>query len=250
MLDHLACIILARSSSVLRSLHVHLIFLHLLLVEQQFISLTSLCVEVLVFSQKQLVIDSCFIEEHTSDRWSVLFTVSGMNCLVNIVSNKVVSIVTLELVKLGNVHLWKMHLLHGLHHHLLLDWLLLLWSHLSLLLLLRGHTHGHLLLLLGLLLLVVATSSLAIVVVLVVVNLIALVVVLVTITVWIVLHVTTASAALTTSSSRLVSSTSTWVLIAVVHVISLSLIHVCTLMHVLHSTWMSFAFLPKLLILD
>jgi hypothetical protein len=52
--------------------------------------------EVLVLGQKQLVIDSCFIKEHTSNGWSVLFTVRGMDSLVNVVTDEVVSVITLE----------------------------------------------------------------------------------------------------------------------------------------------------------
>ena len=226
------------ASSVCRSLHRHLIFLHLLLVEQQFVCFASLGVEVLVLSQEQLVINSGFIQEHTSDSGRVFFTVGVVDGLVNVVSDEVVSVVTLELVELSYIYLRQMHLLLRLHHDLLLSWLLLR----HLLLLLSRHAHGLLLLLL----LVVATSHLAIVIVLVVVHLVALIVVLVAVAVWIVaFHVATSSSALTSSSTRLVSSATTRMLVSIVHVIALSLTHVLTLVHVAHAALLFFGFHSK-----
>lgn len=83
---------------VLRSLllHCHLVLLVLLCLDEQFIGLASLSLEVLVLGQEQLIIDCCFIKEHTSNGWSVLFTVRGMDGLINVVTDEVVSIITLE----------------------------------------------------------------------------------------------------------------------------------------------------------
>lgn len=85
-------------SLVLRRLllHCHLLLLVLFGLDEQLIGLPSLTLEVLVLGQKQLVIDSCFIKEHTSNGWSVLFTVRGMDSLVNVVTDEVVSVITLE----------------------------------------------------------------------------------------------------------------------------------------------------------
>jgi hypothetical protein len=85
-------------SIILRSLllHCHLVLLVLLGLDEQLIGLASLSLEVLVLGQKQLVIDCCFIKEHTSNGWSVLFTVRSMNGLINVVTDEVVSVITLE----------------------------------------------------------------------------------------------------------------------------------------------------------
>jgi hypothetical protein len=64
--------------------------------DEQLIGFASLTLEILVLGQKQLVVDCCFIKEHTSNGWSVLFTVRGMDSLVNVVTDEVVSVITLE----------------------------------------------------------------------------------------------------------------------------------------------------------
>ena len=177
MLDSRSRCSLIRRSLLL--LHCHLVFLALLGLNEHFVGLACLGLEVLVVGQQLLEINCLLVEKHTGDGWCILFTVSLVDCLVNVVTNEVASVITLERVKLGNVHLRKLHrrgllllLLHlhllRWHHHLLSRWLLCWHLLLLLLLLLIVHTHWHLLLLLLLLrlmLLVIASSHLTTVVV-------------------------------------------------------------------------------------
>lgn len=125
-------------SLILRSVLLHHLLLVLLRLHKEIIGLACLGLEVIVGGQKQLVINSRFIKEHTSDGWSKLLSVCLVDGLVNMITNKVVSIVTLQGIELSNVDLRKLHflwwhlmLLLWLHHHMLLlnHWLLLLTNH-------------------------------------------------------------------------------------------------------------------------
>lgn len=130
---------LSSASSLIRSGLLHLSHLFSLLVllglDQQFIGFASLSLEVCILSEQQFEVDSRLVKEHTSDCGSKLFTIGGMDGLVNVVTNEVVSIITLQRVELSHIHLRKLHwlflLLHLLLllHHLLLSWLL---THLTL----------------------------------------------------------------------------------------------------------------------
>jgi hypothetical protein len=217
--------------------------LALLSLDEHFVCLAHLFLEVLVMRQQLLEINSLFIKKHACDSWCILFSVSRVDSLVNIVTNEVASIIPLKRIKLSNINLRKLHevllllLLHlhllRWHHHLLGRWLL--WWHLLLLLLLLLiiHTHLHLLLLLLLLLLmllVVATSHLTIVVLPVVM----LVVMLVTISIWIIsFREVSTTSTITSSSSVLESLASTHVLVTIMMIITLGMTHVLTTMH----TW-------------
>lgn len=220
--------------------------LHLILVllglNKQLEGLTSLGLEVLVVGEQQLEVNGRLIEEHTSDGGSVLFTIGAVNGLVNVVTDEVVSVITLQSVELSNVHLRKLQHIFLLHrrlllllllHHLLLlrllltHWWLLRWllTHLLLAWILTLHTHW--LLHVGvLLLLITASSHLAIVIVLPV-----LVVVLVVTLATTSLEVTSATSVgvISTATSLLVSSSiATAVVLLTIIVVSLGLTAVST----------------------
>ena len=197
--------------------------------------------------QQLLEIDCLLVKKHTGDSGCVFFTICLMDGLVNVVTNKVASVITLERVKLSDINLRKLHevilwllLLHlhllWWHHHLLSRWLLLWWHLLLLLLLLLVvHTHRHLLLLLLLLLLmllVVASSHLTVVVPLIVLPVVMLVIMLVTIAIWIVSFLkVSATTSLTTTSSVLESLATAHVLVSIILIVALSVSHVWTTMH-------------------
>ena len=117
--------------------------------------------EVLVVGQEPLEVNDVFIKESTSDNWSEFIAEYSLDGLVNVISNKGSSCITLKLIKLANVNLWqRQHLLRCRrllwkllsHVHLLLlsHWIL---EHLVVLLLSwlltsrKGLLHTHLLLL-------------------------------------------------------------------------------------------------------
>lgn len=152
------------------------------------------------------------------------------------VTNKVVSVITLKLVESRDIN-WR-----KLHHSFLLWWHLhlLLWNHdllnrwlLLVHLLLVTHAHWHLLLVL--LLLVVVSSHLTIVVVLLVIlHFVLLIVVLVAITVLVVSFNASSATAMTSSiTTSLLSLTTSHILITIILVVTLGLTHVGTSMH----TW-------------
>lgn len=225
-------------SLILRSvlLH-HSLLLVLLRLDEELIGLASLSLEVLVLGEEQLEINGRFIKEHTSDGGSEFLAIALVDSLVNVVTDKVVSVVALQFVELGNIDLRKLHflalLLLLLHHHLLvgrlLDHLLLLLANLLL--------HGSEVLAW---LLVVTTSHLGVVVV--VLSLLVVVVILVitlvtTITILEVsslLEVATASSSsevTTSASTTLASVTSTEVLITIILIITLGLAIVIAALH-------------------
>lgn len=246
MLDSRSRCSLIRRSLLL--LHCHLLFLALLGLNEHFVGLACLGLEVLVVGQQLLEINCLLVEKHTGDGWCIIFTVSLVDCLVNVVTNEVASVITLERVKLGNVHLRKLHrrgllllLLHlhllRWHHHLLSRWLLCWHLLLLLLLLLIVHTHWHLLLLLLLLrlmILVVASSHLTTVVVPLVVLpvVVMLVVMLVSIAIWIVSFLkVSATTTLTSTSSVLESLATTHVLVSIILIVTLIMTHIWTTVH-------------------
>lgn len=161
-----------------------------------------------------------------------------MDGLVNVVTNEVISVITLQLFKLSDVDWRKLHeslrsnlmllllllllLLLFLHHLLLLWWLLahlLIWYHLLLIWL---HVHLHIIL-------VVTSSHWTIVVVLPALVVVTLVVALISSSV--LLEISSSSVA--TSASMLVSSSTTVALVSIVLEISLSLATLITTLH----TW-------------
>lgn len=211
-------------SLVLRSLLLRLLLLHLLLfllaisrLNKQIKGLTCFGLEVLIICEEQLEINGCLIKEHTGDGWSELFSICIVDGLVNVVSNKVVSVITLKCFKLGNIHVGKLQemmlsrwLLLLLHHSLLLSHLLLLWRLLHLLLTWRN---SHLLLHVRVLLLLVTTSHLVVVMT----TSVVLVVVLV-------ITSTTTSLEVASATTSVISSTSVVSTISVLVSVSTSIV--------------------------
>jgi len=147
--------------------------------------------------------------------------------LVNVVTNEVVSVVTLQSVELTNVNLWKLHFLW--RHLMLLLWLLhhhlLLLNHM--LLLLTAHTWHATSILLHIL--VVTTSHLAIVVVILLPLLVVIVTLVIsTLATFTVLEVSSLLEVAASSSSEVSTSTS-WlsitpeVLVSIILVVTLGL---------------------------
>lgn len=127
-------------------LHFDLLLL-LLALNEEVIGLTSFRYEVLVLSEQELEINGRLIKEHTSNGWGEFFTEGLHDWHVDVVTNEVVSFVSLKVVKVINVDLRESQGLL-LHHHLLLG--ILDVHHLRLLL--RHHvlwlvSCGHLLIL-------------------------------------------------------------------------------------------------------
>lgn len=168
-----------------------------------------------------------------------------MDRLVNVVTNEVISFITLQTVELGHVHWRKLHrgfllrhlllLLLLLHHHLLLRWLLthlLLWRLLTHLLLLIRHAHLHVLVLL----LIVSHLTTVVVVALVLLPVLVVIVLVATFTTVVVLaHLIKASATslMATAATSLESSATTLVLLTIIGIVAtLSLTHEASL----HST--------------
>jgi len=173
-----------------------------------------------------------------------------MDGLINVVTNEVISVITLQLFKLSDVDWRKLHeslrsnlmllllllllLLLFLHHLLLLRRLLahlLIWSHLLLTWL---HVHLHVIL-------VVTSSHGAIVVVLPALVVVTLVVALISSSV--LLEISSSSVA--TSASMLVSST-TVALVSIVLEVSLSLATLITTLH----TWTTLISSSAVLLFD
>jgi hypothetical protein len=119
--------------------------------DQKLMSLVHSTGEVLVVGQEPLEVNDVFIKESTSDNWSEFISEYSLDGLVNVISNKGSSCITLKLIKLANVNLrqrqqllrcssllWKLlihvHLLllsHWILEHrvvLLLSWLLTSWK--------------------------------------------------------------------------------------------------------------------------
>jgi len=85
--------------------------------------------EVLVVGQEPLEVNDVFIKESTSDNWSEFIAEYSLDGLVNVISNKGSSCITLKLIKLTDVNLrQRQHLLRWtswfwnllIHVHLLL----------------------------------------------------------------------------------------------------------------------------------
>jgi hypothetical protein len=232
------------------SLHLGLLVLLLLGLQEQLIGLARLGLEVLVLSEKKLELDGGLIEKHTGDCGSKLLSVRCVDGLIDVVTNKVVPVITLQTFELADVNLWKLHhlrshlLLHLLlllllHHNLLLRRLLthlLLGRLLSHLLLAWLHAHLHVVL-------VVLTSHLAIVVVLPALVVVTLLVALVS-TSWI-LKVSSSSS-VTATASVLESLTTTVVLVSVILEVSLG----WTVVTALHATWSTLIETWTVLLLD
>lgn len=213
-------------SLVLRSLLLHLLLLVLHGLDEQFVGLACLGPEVLVLRQQQLEVDSRLIEEHTSDGRCETIAILVVDRLVNVVTDEVISFITLQIVELSHVHWRELHrglLLRHLwllrwHHDLLLRRLLthLLLRRLLAHLLFR-HAHLHVL---------VLASHLTIVVVLLVLHLLVIVVFWVSSVPVVAAHrLHAASAASWTATTSLESGTTTVVLVAIVGVVALSWTH-------------------------
>jgi len=214
-------------SLVLRSLLLHLLLLVLHGLDEQFVGLACLGPEVLVLRQQQLEVDSRLIEEHTSDGRCETITILVVDRLVNVVTDEVISFITLQIVELRHVHWRELHrglLLRHLwllrwHHDLLLRRLLthLLLRRLLAHLLFR-HAHLHVL--------VLASHLTIVVVLLVLLHFLVIVVFWVSSLSVVVTHLLhAASAASLTATTSLESWTTTVVLIAIVGVVALSLTH-------------------------
>lgn len=105
-------------------------------------SLVHLAGEVLAVSKQLVVVDNGLIQEHTSDSWSVLLAQDCHDVTVNVVSDEVVSLFTLEGFKWADINLGKLDELHLLLL-LLLSLTLILLAHLVLSLALGGALVSH-----------------------------------------------------------------------------------------------------------
>lgn len=207
------------------------LLLLVLALNKKFVGLSGLGDEVLILRKQELEIDSCLIKKHTGNGWGKFFTEGLHNWHIDIVSNKVISLITHEGIKLGNIDLRKLQgvllglllllwrLLYWVHftHWLLLSrhhwWLS--WSHLRLVHTLTHHSLGLLVLTVSLLLLW-ATS----------------VILLVSTTV-----ILSASSASSLESSVTTSAAASHVHLAVIHLTTLVLSIVWLLSTHLHATW-------------
>ena len=106
-------------------------------------SLVHLAGEVLAVSKQLVVVDNGLIQEHTSDSWSVLLAQDCHDVTVNVVSDEVVSLFTLEGFKWADINLGKLDELHLLLLLLLLSLTLILLAHLVLSLALGGALVSH-----------------------------------------------------------------------------------------------------------
>lgn len=80
--------------------------------DQKLMSLVYSTGEVLVVGQEPLEVNDVFVKESTSDNWSEFIAEYSLDGLVNVISNKGSSCITLKLIKLANVNLWQIqHLL-------------------------------------------------------------------------------------------------------------------------------------------
>jgi len=97
------------------------------------VSLSNLLLEVDLIGEQFFVIDSGLVQDHTGDGRSFLFTVSLEDGGVNVVTNEVVTLFTLQVIKGSDVYLRQPQLLGLLWHSLTSHVLLLLIVHLRLL---------------------------------------------------------------------------------------------------------------------
>jgi hypothetical protein len=74
--------------------------------DQKLMSLVHSTGEVLVVGQEPLEVNDVFVKESTSDNWSEFIAEYSLDGLVNVISNKGSSCITLKLIKLANVNLW------------------------------------------------------------------------------------------------------------------------------------------------
>jgi hypothetical protein len=98
--------------------------------DQKLMSLMNSPSEVLVVREEPLKINNILIKESTSNDWGEFVTVHSLDGLVNAITNKCSSSITLKLIELANVKLWKcQHLWCTLLWNLLIETHLLLLSH-------------------------------------------------------------------------------------------------------------------------
>lgn len=90
----------------------------LLGLDQKLVSLVDSTGEVLIVGKQLFEVHNVFIQECTRDNWSEFIAENSLDGLVNVVSDKGSSFITLELIELGKVNLWQLQ-------HLLASWLLL-----------------------------------------------------------------------------------------------------------------------------
>jgi len=92
----------------------------LLGLDQKLMSLIDPASEVLIVGKQLLEVHNVLIQESTSDNWCKFVSENSLDGLVNVVSDKGSSVITLELLELGKIDLWQ-------HQHLLAwsSWLLL-----------------------------------------------------------------------------------------------------------------------------
>jgi hypothetical protein len=92
-------------------LHGSLSLLLLLLLEMVHVDgmgLVDLADEELVVCEKLLGVNNRLIQEHSSDDTSDLVAVDCLNGGINAVTHEILSIFSLHVVKVGEVHLWKL----------------------------------------------------------------------------------------------------------------------------------------------
>jgi len=91
--------------------------------DEKLVSLIYSTSEVLIVGKQLLEVHNVFIQESTRDNWSEFIAENSLDGLVNVVSDKGSSFITLEGIELGKVDLWQLQ-------HLFASWLLLV-AHLT-----------------------------------------------------------------------------------------------------------------------
>lgn len=74
------------------------------------VCLVDLAHEELVVCEELLRVNGGLVQEHTGDHAGNLVSIDLLNCWIDTVSNEVLSFVTLQIVKVGKVNLWKLKL--------------------------------------------------------------------------------------------------------------------------------------------
>ena len=89
---------------------VSLLLLLLKTVHEKCVSFCNSTSEVLTVREQLLEVHDIFVQKHTGNSWSVLFTISLLDDSKDVVSNKVVPICTLKLIQLLKIDLRKLDL--------------------------------------------------------------------------------------------------------------------------------------------
>jgi hypothetical protein len=74
--------------------------------DKKLVSLIYSTSEVLIVGKQLLEVHNVFIQESTRDNWSEFIAENSLDGLVNVVSDKGSSFITLEGIELGKVDLW------------------------------------------------------------------------------------------------------------------------------------------------